>query len=131
MKLSDIRNERTLDVVAAIIGPISRIAANKETAQYILPQKPPENADKATFLAERASGAVSALLTNHRSDVVCILAALEGVSEADYMGSLNLAKLGRDLFELMTDSDFVALFPSAQSTKASSGSASVSSVEDL
>lgn len=123
MRLSDIKNERTLDVVAAIIGPVSRIAMDADAVQSIRPQKLKKGENKRDVVAARASNAVSVLLTKHRDDVVSILAALEGVTNEEYIVSLNLVKLGHDLFELLTDEEFVTLFPSAQSKKISSGSA--------
>ena len=74
------------------------------------------------MLKERARKAVPALLRGHKSDIITVLATIEGVSADDYRASLTLAKLMQDTAELLTDEAFGELFISAQSGT-SSGSA--------
>ena len=74
------------------------------------------------FLLERARKAIPALLKGHKSDIIAVLATIEGVSSKEYRASLTLAKLMQDTAELLTDEAFGELFISAQSGT-SSGSA--------
>ena len=42
MRLSDVRGERTLDVIADLIGPIAEIASDEEAAALFRREKVPE-----------------------------------------------------------------------------------------
>ena len=122
MKLSDIKGERTFDVIADVIAPITNIAVDKEAAALLGKKKVPDGMEPRVFLAERIKKSLPVLLKDHKRDVISIMAAIEGVSEREYAQSLTLVKLTKDCIELMTDEAFVQLFTSAQSED-SSGSA--------
>lgn len=115
MKLSDIKGERVFDVVADIIEPISNIAADKTVSELFKRQKLPEGMSPTEFALERIKTAIPALLKNHKSDVIAILAVIEGVGVEEYTEALNLVKLTGDVVELLTDEVFIGLFPSARS----------------
>lgn len=123
MRLSDVKGERTLDVIAEIIEPVANIAEDPESAElFKRGEKPPEGMSAKEFLMGRIKKSVPALIRGHKDDLVAILAAIEGVSPADYRDGLNLVKLTADCIGLMTDSAFIELFMPAQSGE-SSGSA--------
>ena len=122
MRLSDIKGDRTLEVIAEIIDPIANIAEDEEASAMFKREKLPDGMTAKKFLLERARKAVPALLKGHKSDIITVLATIEGVSADDYRASLTLAKLMKDTAELMTDEAFGELFISAQSGN-SSGSA--------
>lgn len=122
MKLSDIQGERVFDVIADIIDPIANIAADDAASALFKREKLPEGMTAKEFMTQRARKALPALFKGHKSDIIAILASIEGVSAESYKGALNLVKLMRDATELLTDEAFGALFLSAQSGK-SSGSA--------
>lgn len=122
MKLSDIKGERTLDVIADIIDPIANIAEDAEASALFRREKVPEDMTARTFLLQRARKAVPALLRGHKRDIIAILSAVEGTTEEAYTASLNLVKLTKDAVELISDEAFLTLFISAQSGS-SSGSA--------
>lgn len=122
MKLSDIKGERTLDVIADIIDPIANIAEDAEASALFRREKVPEGMTARTFLLQRARKAVPALLRGHKRDIIAILSAVEGTTEEAYTASLNLVKLTKDAVELISDEAFLTLFISAQSGN-SSGSA--------
>lgn len=122
MKLSNIKGERTLDVIAEVIEPIANIAEDEEAAKLFRRQKLPKGMDRKTFLIRRMKKSVPRLLRNHKEDVIGILSAIEGVSQEEYADGLSLVKLIKDCIDLITDSVFVELFISAQ-TETSSGSA--------
>lgn len=122
MKLSDIKGERTLDVIADIIDPIANIAEDEEASAMFRKEKLPKGMTKKTFLLQRARKAVPALLKGHKGDIIAILSAIEGTTKEEYTASLNLVKLTKDAIELISDEAFMTLFISAQSGD-SSGSA--------
>lgn len=124
MKLSEIKGERTLDVIAELIEPIANIAGDKDTAKLFKKEKAPEGVDPREFAINRLKKGVPSLLKNHKQDVVAILAAIEGVLVSEYTKSMNLAKLARDCVELITDEEFADLFISAMPGEKNSGSAS-------
>ena len=122
MRLSDIQGERVFDVIADIIDLIVNIAEDETASALFKRERRPEGMTAKQFVTQRARKALPALLKGHKSDIISILASIEGVSAERYKGALNLVKLIRDATELLTDEAFGALFLSAQSGN-SSGSA--------
>lgn len=125
MKLSDIKGERTLDVIADLIKPIANIAQDELAGEMFKREKLPEGATAQEFLLERAKKFLPALLKKHKQDIVSILSTIEGVSAAKYKKSLNLVKLTKDFIDLMIDEAFAQLFISAQTEEAEASSGSV------
>lgn len=122
MRLSDIKGERVLDVIADIIDPIANIAQDETASALFKREKLPEGMTAKAFLLKRARTSIPALLKTHKNDIIAILATIEGSSAEKYKADLSLAKLMKDATELLTDEAFGELFISAQSGK-SSGSA--------
>ena len=122
MRLSDIKGERTLEVIADIIDPIANIAEDEEASALFKREKLPEGMTAKKFLLQRARKSAPALLKGHKEDIIAILAAIEGTPADEYAGTMNLVKLIKDTVDLLTDEAFGALFISAQSGT-SSGSA--------
>lgn len=122
MKLSDVKGERTLDVVADIIGPITSIAEDKAAAELFARKKLPDGMSPREFILRRVKKSVPALMKAHKADLIAILSAIEGTTPKKYTQDLTLAKLVKDCVELLTDESFEELFISAQSED-SSGSA--------
>lgn len=122
MKLSDIKGERTLDVIADLIDPIANIAADKEAAALFKREKLPDGMDAREFVAQKIKRSVPVLLKEHKADIIAILSTIGGTSPEEYASGLSIAKLTTDFVDLFTDGTFSALFTSAQ-TGDSSGSA--------
>lgn len=122
MRLSDVKGERTLDVVADIIGPITSIAEDEAAAEMFTKKKLPDGMTSREFILQRVKKSVPALLKDHKADVIAILSTIEGTPAKKYTQDLTLAKLFKDCVELLTDESFEELFISAQS-RDSSGSA--------
>lgn len=110
MKLSDIKGERTFDVIAEIIEPIANIAADKEAASVFVRKPLPEGMTAREFVMQRIKASIPVLMKNHKSDLITILAAIEGVTAEEYEASLNLVKLSKDAVELLNDEAFKAFF---------------------
>ena len=122
MKISDIKGERTLEVIADIIDPIANIAEDEAASAMFRREKLPDGMTAKKFLLNRARKSLPVLLKGHKSDIIAILSSIEGVSAEEYAGTLDFVKLTKDFVELMTDEAFMQLFISAQSEN-KSGSA--------
>lgn len=125
MKLSEIKGERTFDVIADCIGPIANIAADPDAARLFKREKPPEGTDKDDFFREKMLNALPVILKDHKRDLIAIMAALEGVSNKEYAESLTMEKLFSDFMNLLTDGIFQGLFTFAQRKTDSNSSGSV------
>lgn len=123
MKLSQIKGDRVIEVIADIIDPISNIATDKKASELFSRAKLPEGADPKEFVIKRIKKSAPYLLKEHKADIVAILAAVAGESYEEYAEKLTIVKLLQDFTELLNDEDFKALFFSAQSGNVS-GSAS-------
>ena len=122
MRLSDIKGDRTLEVIAEIIDPIANIAEDEEASSMFRREKLPDGMTAKKFLLKRVRKSLPVLLKGHKADIIAILSAIEGVSAEEYSGALNLVKLVKDCTDLLTDEAFMQLFISAQSEN-NSGSA--------
>lgn len=131
MKLSDIKGERCLDVVADLIEPIASMAQDKDVMALFKPTKVPDGETPRNFFAERMRKGLPKLLRDHRSEIIQIMASLEGVTPAVYKKTLTMPKLISDVFEVLTDSSITAFLSSPATTETSSGSASESTEAHL
>ena len=122
MRLSDIKGDRTLEVIAEIIDPIANIAEDEEATYMFKREKLPDGMTAKKFLMKRVRKSLPVMLKGHKADIIAILSAIEGVSAEEYAGTLNLVKLVKDCTDLLTDEAFMELFISAQSEN-KSGSA--------
>lgn len=129
MKLSNITGERVFDVLAEIIEPISNIAESEAVTALLKRESLPEGVSAKKFLGDRLKKNLPALLRNNKSDIIHILAAIEGTSPEDYSGVLNFVKLIKDATDLIADNAFIELFTSAQSV--TGGAASGSAQENI
>lgn len=126
MRLSDIKGDRTLEVIAEIIDPIANIAEDEAASAMFKREKLPEGMTANKFLMKRARKSLPVLLKGHKADIIAILSAIEGISAEEYSGTLNLVKLTKDCIDLLTDEVFMQLFISAQSeTKSGSAQESI------
>ena len=106
MKLSEIKGEQALDVIAEIIDPISELALDTE-----LRGKP------KLIMIKQA-------LKSHKQAVIEILAALELKTVDEYMETMNLLTLPQQLMDIFNDPEMALLFDSqSQTDKTSFGSA--------
>lgn len=118
MKLSDVKGDRTLDVIADLIDPIANIAQDKDVSEMFKRQAVPEGMEAREFFTARMRKGMPALLKGHKDDIIAILATIEGVTPDEYAASLNLAKIIKDFMELVTDEAFIGFLSSSMSEKA-------------
>lgn len=128
MKLSDIKGDRVLDVIADIIDPIANMVQDKDVAEMFERKAVPDGMDARDFFAKRMRKGMPVLLKDHKADIIAIMAAIEGVTPEQYAESLNFPKLFTDVMELVTDNAFLDFLSSPETKKGADapGAASVS-----
>lgn len=110
MRLSEIEDERALDVLAEIIDPIAEIATDDVVQNIYKSGKP-----KIMIVKE--------MLKNHKKAVIAIMAALDGEKPENY--HFNILSLPAKLLEILNDPEVDELFRSQgqMTEQPSSGSA--------
>lgn len=115
MKLSDYQNEEALEVLADIIEPATMIIADKEVQKIYKSGQP-----KLKL--------VTYMLKHHSSEVLDIMAGLDGVPREEY--KCNILTLPVKLLEIMNDEQLLGFFSSQASMgQTSSGNATESTEE--
>ena len=109
MKLSEIKGEQALDVLADLIEPASEIMTDKMVV--------------ATAKSGQKLRAIRLAIKNHKKAVIEILAALDGADVDNY--EVNVLTLPAKLLEIFNDPMVMSLFTSQgqKTEKTSSGSA--------
>ena len=107
MKLSDFKDERAIEVVADLLEPIGRIAANPENAQ----------AKKGNLLQFAA-----AMLKNSKKEVMELLAILSDTKPEDY--HCTAASILKDLLDMLNDPELMQLFGLRSQTREETASGS-------
>lgn len=116
MRLSEIKGERVLDVIADIAPHVISIASDDEAKRFFKGVEPKEGQTPTEAFAERMRVGAPALLKSHREDVVAVLAALDGVTPDEYVEGMTLGSVLVDLFELLTDQAFEDFLSSQEPT---------------
>ena len=113
-KLSEVKNDDALELIANTIEPISRILADKEVEVFKAKAKKKEL---------RKIDIVKWVLNSHSDDVLEILAALEGEDIETF--EISALEIPMMILEILNDEEIVSLFTSQGQTitNASSGSA--------
>lgn len=117
MRLSDIKGDRVLDVIADIIDPIANMVQDKDVAAMFERKAVPEGIDARDFFAERMRKGMPVLLKGHKADIIAIMATIEGVTPEQYAASLDFPKLFTDVMELVTDEAFLDFLSSSGTEK--------------
>lgn len=94
-KLSEIKGEEALDVLAEILVPITAIANDEEV--------------KKGFETNVATCA-SIALKNHRDEVINMLAAIDGRSKEEMLEDMNVLTLPSVLIEILNEPAVKSLF---------------------
>lgn len=114
MKLSDVKGERTLEVIADIIDPIANIAESEAAKKLFKKQTVPHGQNAKEFALKRIRETVPELLKTNKADILHILAAISGKPYEQYVEEVNILTLAKDLLELLGDNAFMELFMQAQ-----------------
>lgn len=94
MRISDIKGETALDVLADLIDPAVEIMQDSEVVNDIR--------------AGKMIHAVKHMLKGHKQAIIAILAVLNGEDPATY--KVNLFTLPKSILELLNDPDVMELF---------------------
>lgn len=129
LKLSEIKGEKSFDILAEIIEPTTNIAADKKSAALFGPRPLPEGMTVQEYVIQRVKEAVPPLMKSHKKDLIAIFATLSEMTEEEYKDQMTLDGVMLDLGALISDPIFNAFFTMSQSTKPSSGSASENTEE--
>lgn len=116
MKLSEIKGERALEVIADLIDPIATLAADEKVAALFKGEKRKDEDNKA-YTIRQVKTHLPYLLKKHKKSVIEIMAALEGVSATEYTANMNLLTLPKQLLEMLNDEALLSLFTSAELTE--------------
>lgn len=108
-KLSEIKDEEALDLLADILEPVINIFGDKDIAKVY------KNGEKLK--------AVQLAIKNHKSDVIILLATLEGVPVDEY--HCNIFTLPKTLLEIFNDPELTGFFESQSQTDSEATSGSV------
>lgn len=98
MKLSEIKGEQALDVLADILEPAARIISDDEI-------------EKAYKSGQKLK-AVKIAIKDHKRDVITILAIMDGEDPETY--EPNVLSVPIKLFEILNDPDVMGLFLSQE-----------------
>ena len=95
MRLSEIKGEQALDVLADIIEPVTAICLDEEIQSMVKSGVP-------------TLKYIKPILKNHKKEIVEILAIIDGADPATY--EINALTLPVKLLELLNDPVFKELF---------------------
>ena len=126
MKLSDIKGDRVLDVIADIIDPIANMVQDRDVAAMFKREAVPDGMDARDFFAGRMRKGMPVLLKGHKADIIAIMAAIDGVTPEQYAASLDFPKLFTDVMELVTDDAFLDFLSSPETGKGADAPGSAS-----
>lgn len=96
-KLSEIQDEKALDMLADLIGPVTEIFSDQELKSIV--EKQGKKVD-----------AVKIAIKNHKKAIIEILATLNEVPLEDY--HCNILTLPTQVLEMLNDKDMMAFFES-------------------
>lgn len=102
MKLSEIKGDRALEVIADIMEPISNIVSDEEAKKAF------QNATKVPIVK-----VLPKIIKAHKKDVYNMLAILDGVTVAEYSKNVTITKILKDFSDVIMDESVQALFISA------------------
>lgn len=94
-KLSDATNEEAIEILAEILEPCSAIFTDTELKKAF------ENGESQLVIVKKA-------LQNHKSEIIQIMATLDGVPVEDY--KCNIFTLPLKIIEILNDKELAPFF---------------------
>lgn len=110
MKLSEIKGERAVEVIADLIEPLANIASDHELKFLDVPKK--EGESERQRASRGLTEKIPVLLRTHKEDVLAILCAVNGMSPEN----LSILDIMKGAIEMANDQDFMSLFMFAVGT---------------
>jgi len=111
MKLSDVKGERSADVVADVIAFVCALGSEDEINALLTPRK-----GKKVNNAEFARSFYPTVFKKYKKELYEALGSIEGCGAKEYAAKTNPATLFNDFADLMADPMFQELFPSRTPT---------------
>ena len=103
MKLSEIKGDRAIEVIAEIMEPISNLVSDPETKKAL------KNNGKEPIVK-----ILPKIIKTHKDDIYKMLAILDGVTVAEYIKDVTMVKLLNDFTDVIMDESIQSLFTSAK-----------------
>lgn len=119
MRLSDIKGDRAIDVIADLIEPVSNIATDDMSKGLFERRECPAGMTPEQFTLERIKKNAPKLLKSHKDDLVSILSTIGGIPKEQYVKDMTLASVMVDIIELFSDSEFLGFLSQAVSQNGS------------
>ena len=110
MKLSEIKAERAVEVIAELIAPIVNIAQDQDSLKLFHAEKRDGETDRDAAVRD-IKVKIPALLKTHKADVLAILCAVNDTDPSE----LSMVDIIKGIIDLINDKDFLSLFLSAVS----------------
>lgn len=122
-KLSEIKDEEAMEVLAEILDPASVLIADEEFKEAV-------RGSKEKKIKPDRMKAVKIAITKHRDEIVKIMALLDGTPVEDF--HYNVLTLPQMVLSILNDKELISFFsPQAENnSKESSGSAMVNTEGD-
>lgn len=112
MKLSEIKGERAIEVIADLIEPIANIAMDKNLKEiFKIEVAEGETAEEAA--AKKIKAKIPYLLKEHKKDVANVLGILEDKNPEE----LNILQIIKGVMDFANDKALLQLFSSAVLTE--------------
>lgn len=108
MKLSELKGERAVEVIADLIAPITNIAMDQQNLQLFRAEKRDGETDRDMALRD-FKVKIPKLLKTHKQDVLEIICAVNEKNPED----MSIVDIIHELLQLANDKDFLNLFLSA------------------
>lgn len=128
-QISEIKGEKSFDILAGLIEPVTNIATDKKAAELFGVRPLPKGMTTQQFILQRVKEAIPNLMKRHKKDLIAILALLSDMTEKEYKEQMTLDGVMLDLSQLISDPIFNAFFTMPQSMGISYGSASENTEE--
>lgn len=110
-KLSEIKGDEAVDVLAALMSPVTAIFSDKEVSNK-WKKKGSKMVEVASFVFKQ-----------HKDAVIDMLVILDGRTRKEYLAESSVASIIHDVMVLFDDPDMQQLFTGAGQEKRPSGSA--------
>lgn len=114
MKLSNIKGDKVLDMVADLIEPVCAIAQSDIAKEVFNKEKPPKGMSVREYALVKMKRCIPKLIRVNKAQIITILAIIAETTPEEYSAQLTPVRLVRDVTDLLNDEDFKELFFSAQ-----------------
>ena len=112
MKLSELKGEKAIEVIADLIAPVTSIASDQKNLSIFKKQGSGERSKEE--VAKEMSEKIPTLLKTHKKDVLDILCAFNPDAKPEEMSVYDIIN---GVSDLLSDKDFLSLFLSVVKTE--------------